>query len=595
MSMPLPMKLRTRLFLSISALITVSLFGLLLGLFSVMQLGRAQEQRMSHHYATIEVSQQLRQLLGDQLVILLRETPDGQALERSQNDFRRVLEQGRANTVDSAEQAALDGVRDAYLQLQAHTPALLEAPMADNDGFSEAFNGLRLRLQDLQQLALAGISEAETSARHRAYLVAGLLGLVGVAILLIGFVTAHSIARRFGAPIETLARAADRIVEGDFDVTLPMTNVAEVGQLTRRFGLMAEALRQYRKTSVEEVLSGERRLQAVLDSIDDGLVIFDNQGRIEHANPVAIRQLFVSNDPHGKRIDEILSDVDVQEAVEKALLGEVQDEAMPDLVVDVAGESRLLAWSLYPVTHPGGHSVGAVLVVRDVTEQRAFERVRSEFVLRASHELRTPVTGMQMAFSLLRERLDFPAESREADLIQTVDEEMSRLVLLINDLLNFSRYQTGMQKLELASCDLVDLLTQAQQRFIPKGEARRVSLQLELGDELPRLQLDRLQIERVIDNLLENALRHSSEGGQIHLQARRQGDRVLIAVEDNGEGIPFSQQGRIFEPFVQVGRKKGGAGLGLALCKEIIQLHGGRIAVRSQPGQGARFYMLLPV
>ncbi|MBN0126882.1 PAS domain-containing sensor histidine kinase, partial [Pseudomonas aeruginosa] len=113
---------------SISALITVSLFGLLLGLFSVMQLGRAQEQRMSHHYATIEVSQQLRQLLGDQLVILLRETPDGQALERSQNDFRRVLEQGRANTVDSAEQAALDGVRDAYLQLQAHTPALLEAP-----------------------------------------------------------------------------------------------------------------------------------------------------------------------------------------------------------------------------------------------------------------------------------------------------------------------------------------------------------------------------------------------------------------------------------------------------------------------------------
>ncbi|MER1151386.1 KinB sensor domain-containing domain, partial [Pseudomonas aeruginosa] len=110
MSMPLPMKLRTRLFLSISALITVSLFGLLLGLFSVMQLGRAQEQRMSHHYATIKVSQQLRQLLGDQLVILLRETPDGQALERSQNDFRRVLEQGRANTVDSAEQAALDGV-----------------------------------------------------------------------------------------------------------------------------------------------------------------------------------------------------------------------------------------------------------------------------------------------------------------------------------------------------------------------------------------------------------------------------------------------------------------------------------------------------
>ena len=243
--------------------------------------------------------------------------------------------------------------------------------MADNDGFSEAFNTLRLRLQDLQQLALAGISDAETSARHRAYLVAGLLGLVGVAILLIGFVTAHSIARRFGAPIETLARAADRIGEGDFDVTLPMTNVAEVGQLTRRFGLMAEALRQYRKTSVEEVLSGERRLQAVLDSIDDGLVIFDNQGRIEHANPVAIRQLFVSNDPPWQADRRNTQRCRCPGGGGKGPARRSQDEAMPDLVVDVAGESRLLAWSLYPVTHPGGHSVGAVLVVRDVTEQRA--------------------------------------------------------------------------------------------------------------------------------------------------------------------------------------------------------------------------------
>ena len=112
---------------------------------------------------------------------------------------------------------------------------------------------------------------------------------------------------------------------------------------------------------------------------------------------------------------------------------------------------------------------------------------------------------------------------------------------------------------------------------------------------MPRLQADQAQLDRVLDNLIDNALRHTSPGGQIRLQARRHGERVIISVEDNGEGIAYGQQGRIFEPFVQVGRKKGGAGLGLALCKEIVQLHGGRMGVYSRPGQGTQFYMALAV
>ena len=127
------------------------------------------------------------------------------------------------------------------------------------------------------------------------------------------------------------------------------------------------------------------------------------------------------------------------------LHGKPLEQALEDLQVDIDGEQRLLAYSLAAVSHDGEQPTGAVMVLRDVTEQRTFERVRSEFVLRASHELRTPVTGMLMAFSLLQERLKFPEASREADLLSTVDEEMQRLLRLINDLLNFSRYQNGLQ------------------------------------------------------------------------------------------------------------------------------------------------------
>ena len=137
------------------------------------------------------------------------------------------------------------------------------------------------------------------------------------------------------------------------------------------------------------------------------------------------------------------------------------------------------------------------------------------------------------------------------------------------------------------------MIKDTRERFAVEAAGKLIEIQIDLPEPLPALNADRAQLDRVLDNLVENALRHTPSGGQIRLQARRHGERVIISIEDNGEGIAYGQQGRIFEPFVQVGRKKGGAGLGLALCKEIVQLHGGRIGVYSRPGQGTQFYMAL--
>jgi len=263
--------------------------------------------------------------------------------------------------------------------------------------------------------------------------------------------------------------------------------------------------------------------------------------------------------------------------------------------VVAGGETRVLSYSLSSVSDDESQVICAVMVLRDVTNQRAFERVRSEFVLRASHELRTPVAGMHMAFALLRERLKLPEDGREADLAMTVDEEMRRLVCLINDLLNFSRYQSGLQKLEAQSSDVEQLLLQSHHRFANQAIDQGVDLRIDLKGQLPALELDELKISRVLDNLIGNALRHTSRGGRVTLKAGRKGDRLLIHVEDDGEGISHSQQARVFEPFAQVGNKRGGVGLGLALCKEIVLLHGGSIAVESAPGEGSRFTVSLPL
>jgi len=595
--MKFQMKLRTRLFLGFSALMTVALLGLSLALVSVMQMAKSQETLIKDNFGIIEVNQQLRQALGNHLLILLRENRDSEALAQSREVFQTALAKGIAGSANEADRQAFQTIGNAYAVFlnELQMPNNLQWTLLEDNALSQSFNYVRELMVEMQQSAYDQIRDTEIRSRERAQLLAGLLGLTGIAVLLIGFITAHSFARRFGEPIERLAGVADQIGRGDFDIALPRSPIAELSSLIHRFGLMSQALHRFKQTNVEALVNGQQRLQALLDSIDDGLLIVDRQGRLEHANPVAQRQLAWETEHLGSTLGQALGHPELDEAARQVLDDKSLSGPPEDLVIEADGERRLLAWRMSPVSHHDGRISGAVMVLHDVTDQRTFERVRNEFVLRASHELRTPVTGMQMAFSLLRERTHYPENSREADLFSTVHEEMQRLVTLINDLLNFSRYQSGQQKLERVPCDIPELLEQARERFHEEAQESDIELTLELQSALPTLLLDRQQMDRVLDNLLSNALRHTQPGGEIRLLARHHGERVIVSVEDNGEGIPYSQQARIFEPFVQIGRRRGGAGLGLALCKEITQLHGGRIGVHSRIGHGTIFYVALPI
>ncbi|HDZ57749.1 MAG TPA: HAMP domain-containing protein [Pseudomonas xinjiangensis] len=591
------MTLRNRLFLSTSALLTVALLGLLLGIFSVLQLTKAQNQLMKRNLSFIDATMGMGEEIGNQTILMISESLDREALRISDENFRRWLDRARASSVIETDQAAVEEIAESYNYFSGllARPFDIRRQLLRNNQFGQAVEAMRDHINAVQLHYVAEVEKTEADSRERAWLMATLLGLIGVAILLIGFVTAHSIAQRFARPIEALARAADQIGRGDFKVILPLSPIAELSALSRRFGLMAEAVREFKHSNVEALQAEQRRLQAVLDSINDGLLIIGRSGMVEHFNPVAQRQLGWNEAHLGQSLGDALQLPELEEQLQQVLNDGLLADPIEDLQIEANGETRLLCYSLTPVSHEAGQRIlGAVMVLRDVTEQRAFERVRSEFVLRASHELRTPVTGMHMAFSLLQEHLK-SLGPRQADLLNTVDEEMRRLVKLINDLLNFSRYQNGVQKIELHHCDVHELLLHAQQRLQTQASETNVSLKIELHETLPLVSMDRLQIERVLDNLIGNALRHSESGGQITLQAWRQGERVIISVKDNGEGIPYSQQARVFEPFVQIGRKKGGAGLGLALCKEIVQLHGGHIGVHSKPEQGAQFYLALPL
>jgi two-component system, NtrC family, sensor histidine kinase KinB len=261
------------------------------------------------------------------------------------------------------------------------------------------------------------------------------------------------------------------------------------------------------------------------------------------------------------------------------------------------GRSQHYQFSIIPMRSSSGVIQGAVLLLRDITRLRELDRLKSEFVLTASHELRTPLTSVSIAVDLLRESAAPKLTDKERELLDACHEDVQRLRALVNDLLDLSKIEAG--KLEMAFERVLPglLCDQALAVIRPQTESKNIELSSEIHGDLPAVMADPNKIVWVLVNLLVNAVRHTHEHGHIRVKGELVGGQVHLSVTDDGEGVPYDIQSRIFDKFVQVKRDSdiGGSGLGLAICKEVVRAHRGTIWLDSVPGQGSTFTFTIPV
>jgi NtrC-family two-component system sensor histidine kinase KinB len=229
-----------------------------------------------------------------------------------------------------------------------------------------------------------------------------------------------------------------------------------------------------------------------------------------------------------------------------------------------------------------------------VTRLKELERLKSEFVMTASHELRTPLTGIAMGIGLLEESAAEKLSKKERELLRAASEETGRLQALVNDLLDLSRLESGRMEMEMVPVPAILILEKVAAAFKTQLEAKGIAFTWKAPEDLPPLQADPTKITWVLGNLVSNALRYTEPGGHIRLQARASGGWAYLSVADDGAGIPQEFQSRIFDKFVLVkGDTRGGSGLGLSICREIVKAHGGTIWVESSPGKGSTFTFTL--
>lgn len=406
------------------------------------------------------------------------------------------------------------------------------------------------------------------------------------------------ISQEITRPIEEMRKQTLRIARGDFSGQVRVMGNDELGQLAGAVNNLSVRVEEAQESSDSE----RRRLDSVLSHMSDGVLATDRRGNITIVNNMALQLLGVDHEDDliGKSI------IDALDIRHDYTVRELINSNQKEMIIDMSAGGNNLILNAYfsPIQRESGFISGLVCVLHDVTSQQKEERERKQFVSNVSHELRTPLTSVHSYVEALSDGA-WKDKDIAPQFLTVIQNETNRMIRMINDLLSLSRMDSGTTKLNLEYVNIKELFNYILNRFdmiIKKDEndqnSKKYTIERYFTDKDLWVEIDTDKFTQVIDNIMNNAIKYSPDGGVITTRLLETHNHVILSISDQGLGIPRKDLGRIFDRFFRVdkarSRKQGGTGLGLAISKEVINLLGGQIWVDSIEGQGSTFYISLP-
>ncbi|MGK4105873.1 cell wall metabolism sensor histidine kinase WalK [Limosilactobacillus vaginalis] len=423
------------------------------------------------------------------------------------------------------------------------------------------------------------------------YLSAALITIV------IGLLLAIIISQEITRPIEEMRKQTLRIARGDFSGQVRVMGNDELGQLAGAVNNLSVRVEEAQESSDSE----RRRLDSVLSHMSDGVLATDRRGNVTIVNNMALQLLGVEHD------DELIgkSIIDVLDIRHDYTVRQLVNSEQKEMILDMSNSGSNLILNAYfsPIQRESGFVSGLVCVLHDVTSQQKEEQERKEFVSNVSHELRTPLTSVKSYVEALS---DGAWQDKEIapQFLKVVQDETERMIRMINDLLSLSRMDAGTTKLNLEYVNINELFNYILNRFdmiIKKEEdpkKKKYTIERFFTKKDLWVEIDTDKFTQVIDNIMNNAIKYSPDGGVITARLLETHNHVIMSISDQGLGIPRKDLSHIFDRFFRVdkarSRKQGGTGLGLAISKEVVNMLGGQIWVDSVEGKGSTFYISLP-
>jgi two-component system phosphate regulon sensor histidine kinase PhoR len=480
----------------------------------------------------------------------------------------------------------------ASMENHAARPEINEA-LTNDSGESSRFSitlGVRMMyvavpvIYQGEVLGIARVSlsltEVENLTRRITVIIATAMAVAAILVILAAWIIARITTR----PIRRLTTATRKIASGELEQKIAVESRDEVGELARAFNEMSQKLKEL----VDEISGDRSRLAGILDNMADGVIVTDIDSRISLCNKAA-EKLFSIKNAIGKPLMEAVRDHEINELVKSSL----ETGEMRDIRYESGMSQRYIRAIAIAINSQKPE--GILILFQDLTDIRNLQTTRRELIGNISHEFRTPLAGIKAMVETLQ---DGAVKDKEAalDFLSRIDGEIDRLTQMVAELTELSRIETGKAELKLESVNINGIIGEVINQLSPQAERQQLNIKTELAPGMPVVRADAGRIKQVIINLVHNAIKFTPSGGIITISSHFDDRHVSVDVADSGIGISRRDLPHIFERFYKSDRARsgGGTGMGLAIAKHVVEVHGGDIRVGSREGKGSTLSFTLP-
>lgn len=606
--------------LKLKLLYTFTLISLLVSvntiwtIFSLNDLSQSIDNIMQFNYNSIEAAQNMsiaieRQDSAQLAYMFNADSEPNEIFIENQQEFLKWFSRAEDNITEPNEDKIISEIIRHYKLYLNQYNTLISIQVTEGSSASRGFyyseilptfENLKLELRNLQNInqnaMLDKKNKAHNNGTQASILIFASSFFTLILIALIGIYTTGRIVK----PLHSLIENVKIISTGDYSKKLSIKGNDEITELSKEFNTMLEKLRHFESMNIRRIMEESKKSEAIVKSIEDPMIVTDKENNIILLNEAA-QKLFSSDEVNSinKHFLEIIKRDDIFENIKNSMEKNIPSELI-DIDIEFEGSNNHFRMYSNPIKNQTGNNIGVITLLQDITKLKEVDNLKSEFVSTVSHEFRTPLTSIIMGTDIMLNHVIGEINDDQEEMLKAIKEDGERLKILVNDLLDLSKIQSGKITYDMKPNNLYDIIKSSHHQFIKTAEMHSIKINTIVDEDIPKIYSDASKIQLVINNLLSNAIKYTPHDGSgiINIKAYTSKGNVYVSVDDNGPGIPYEYRSKIFDKFIQVPsvtQKREGSGLGLAICKEIILAHNGQIWLDEANKNGSKFIFSLKV
>ncbi|SMP13122.1 HAMP domain-containing sensor histidine kinase [Chryseobacterium profundimaris] len=571
------MKIKTKLNIGVGLLFVMIVVLSVLSVWNITKLKKDTNNILVANYNTLEYSRNM-------LLALEEINSDPLAFEV----FEKHLEKQKKNVTEPGEKETTDKIITHFSSLK------------NNPENISLQSSIRKDLTELMQLNMSAIQHKSGVADDTAQNAITVISVVGMICFLLAFILLVNLPSNIADPVRQLTASIRQIANQNYKERVHFEGSSEFSELASSFNTMAEKLQEYSESRLDKILKGKKRIETLIDNMQDPVIGIDENKRVLFVNNEALSITGLQKENFvGQLIQDVAVNNDLVRNIIKDLMYPYQSNDLDSMKIYANGkesyfEKNIIDINIVPTGEQDSQFIGQVIMLHNITPFKELDLAKTNFIGTVSHEFKTPISSIKMGLQLLENEKIGSLNEDQKNLVNGINEDTNRLLKITGELLNIAQVESGSMKLNIGAAKISDIVKYAAEANKAAAEQKNIALEIIIEDGLELVKADSEKTAWVLNNLISNAIRYSYQNAEIFVKVQEVNDSVVFSVKDTGQGIEPKYVNRVFDRYFRIpGSKKEGTGLGLSISKELIESQGGNIEVESEYGAGSTFRFTL--